>query len=76
MWKTFFNRLLEPSTWLGLGGAVAVAGEAWKVPEAPAIADALGQTGQAIASGLPWYQWLPLAVGSAMGVVMAERSKR
>lgn len=51
MWAWFLRRVSEPSTWAGIAAVVSGAGVLGKVNEAPAIADAIGQAGPALASG-------------------------
>jgi hypothetical protein len=63
MWRYLKKRLNEGSTYAGLGIAIAGLGQAFKVNEAPAIADTVSNVGQAIAAG----QVEPVA-GVIMGI--------
>lgn len=67
------KRLTEPSTWVGLGAVVGAAGSHFDINEAPAVAETLSATGQAAASGAPWYMWAPLAIGGLVGVFLKEK---
>lgn len=52
MWDFLKKRFSEPSTFVGLGMATLGIGQVAKISEAPAIADAITGTGQAIAAGM------------------------
>jgi hypothetical protein len=45
------KRLREPSSYAGLAALVMGIGQLGKINEAPAIADGIGQVGQAVAGG-------------------------
>ena len=47
----FLKRIREPSTWGGLAAVTIGAGQLAKVNEAPAVAEAVGQAGQAFVNG-------------------------
>ena len=68
-------RLREPSTYLGLGTTVAAAGAAFKINEAPQIADTMNGVGQAVAAGVPWYVWGPFMLGGILGAVIREKKR-
>lgn len=63
MWDFLKRRFNEGSTYAGLGVAIAGIGQAFKVDEAPAVAETVSSVGQAIASG----QVDPIS-GSLMGL--------
>ena len=60
----FTKRLTEPSSYAGLGLAIAGLGQMFGVREAPQIAEAVGQVGQVLAVSPTW-------AGLAMGIAGA-----
>jgi len=50
----FFKRLREGSTWGGLGLITYGLGNIFQIDQAPAIAQAVGQTGEAVVSTGDW----------------------
>lgn len=66
------KRLSEPSTWGGLAAVTIGAGQLAKVNEAPAIADAVGQAGQAFVAG----DTIGGAAALVFGLVAAFRKDR
>lgn len=70
------KRLSEPSSWAGLGAVAVGVGQLVKADEAPAVADVLAGTGQAIAGGLPWWQAAALAAGGIAAIFLREKGGR
>ncbi len=67
----FSKRSKEASTWGGVGMLIASLGTIFKADEAPQVAAAVEQAGQAFASGMPWWQAAVLGVA---GAAMAFKS--
>lgn len=72
LWK----RLREPTTWLGLGAAQLGIGQALKIDEAPAIADALTGVGQAVAGGVDPISAGILGIAGIVAALMKEKGNR
>ena len=65
----FSKRGKEASTWGGLGMILYGLGEVFKISEAPAVAEAVAQGGQAMASGTPWEALIPIGAGAIMTIM-------
>lgn len=69
------NRLIEPSSWGGVGLLVLGLGEVLKFDEAPQIAGAINQAGEVVAqTGDPVTGFGALAMG-LLAVLMNERAR-
>lgn len=69
----FMKRISEPSTWGALAAIVGGTGVIGKINEAEPIAEALGNAGAAVASGVdPMTAAIVGALG-ALGVIMKDK---
>lgn len=72
----FLKRLREPTTYMGLGAAVAGVSQALKIEEGPAVADALAGAGQAMASGHDAVTVIALTFGGVLSAILRERAEK
>ncbi len=69
------KRSKEASTYAGLAMALFGLGEAFKIKELAPAADAVGQAGQAVAQGTPWWMAVGVAALGAFGVIKSDGDK-
>lgn len=73
MWKYLLGRLREPSTYAGLAGLTYAVGTLGKINEAPAVADAINATGQAVAGGMDPLTAAIMGAASAAAIFVKDR---
>ncbi len=71
----FKKRSSEASTYGGLAMMIFGLGQAFKINEAPAIAEAVGNAGAAVAGGSPWWLAAGIAALGALGVLKSDGDK-
>lgn len=70
------DRAKEPSSYAALAAIVGGVGYLFHINEAPAVADAVGQAGQAVASSGSPYIGIGAIVAGFLGVILPERSRQ
>lgn len=72
----FLKRLSEPSTYAGLAAMSIVAGDVFKIDEAPAVGEAINTVGQGVASGMPLWQAGALGAFGLLSIFMREKGDK
>mgnify|MGYP005996457981 CR=1 FL=1 len=76
MWKSFLDRIKEPSTWAGLALTIGGIGQVADIKEAPMVADAVGGMGQALSSGADPISAGVMALAGIAAMFLKEKGRR